>query len=425
MPGVGGDFVYLSRAYGKTASFAFAWYYFWISKPGTQAMVASVFGSYFVTIFTGLENADETSAASKAAAVLLIILLTLLNCFGIMEALFIVRFFTFVKLTLVATILVSTVAYLSSHSVRSSFLPPPRLTHCSEDLYPSNSFQGTDRFNIGQALMACLWAFEGWADLNFLSEELINYEKNVGPLCISAILIVSSCFLIINVSYFIVLDQHKIVHSDAVAIDFGQAITSSNILPYYLVISVALSAAGAANSLIITGGRAFYAIAQSNQAPHIMGRLNYAGVPAISLVAQGMWAIVLVLLPGSSFQSLLQYMGPASWLFYALSCCAVIRLRITEPKLHRPFRVPFYPLPPLIIVGVSFYLLANTLSKEPFFCFLSLGFIALSFPAWWIIKRYNILPQDDKEGDGLGGDTLGHSLILHNHNPRTLSNGFF
>jgi amino acid transporter len=127
MPGVGGDFVYLSRAYGKTASFAFAWYYFWISKPGTQAMVASVFGSYFVTIFTGLENADETSIASKAAAVILIILLTLLNCFGIMEALFIVRFFTFVKLALVATVLVSTVAFLSTHSVRSHFspLPPP------------------------------------------------------------------------------------------------------------------------------------------------------------------------------------------------------------------------------------------------------------------------------------------------------------
>jgi amino acid transporter len=118
MPGVGGDFVYLSRAYGKTASFAFAWYYFWISKPGTQAMVASVFGSYFVTIFTGLENADETSIASKAAAVLLIIFLTILNCFGIMEAVFIVRFFTFIKLSLVATVLVSTVAYLSSHSVR-------------------------------------------------------------------------------------------------------------------------------------------------------------------------------------------------------------------------------------------------------------------------------------------------------------------
>jgi amino acid transporter len=273
--------------------------------------------------------------------------------------------------------------------------------------------------------MACLWAFEGWADLNFLSEELINYEKNVGPLCVSAILIVSSCFLIINVSYFIVLDKHQIVHSDAVAIDFGQEITSSShILPYFLLISVALSAAGAANSLIITGGRAFYAIAQSNQAPHIMGRLNYAGVPAISLVAQGVWAIVLVLLPGSSFQSLLQYMGPASWLFYALTCCAVIRLRVTEPKLHRPFRVPLYPLPPLIIVGIAFYLLSNTLSKEPFFCFLSLGFIALSFPVWWAIQRYHIFPQDE-QGDGGGGETLSQSLIFDSYNPRTLSNGFF
>lgn len=292
------------------------------------------------------------------------------------------------------------------------------LSSYSEDIYPSHSFDGTDRFNIGQALMACLWAFEGWADLNFLSEELINYEKNVGPLCISAILIVSTCFLVINISYFIVLDKSEIIHSDAVAIDFGQEITSNNhILSYYLLIAVALSAAGAANSLIITGGRAFYAIAQSKQAPHLLGRLNYAGVPAVSLVAQGTWAIILVLLPGSSFQTLLQYMGPASWLFYALTCCAVIRLRVTEPKLSRPFRVPFYPLPPLIIVGVAFYLLSNTLAREPFFCFLSLGFIALSFPAWWIIQRYKLLPVDEAE------DTLNNSLLVPN--PRTLSNGFF
>lgn len=214
------------------------------------------------------------------------------------------------------------------------------------------------------------------------------------------------------------LDKSDIIHSDAVAIDFGQEVTpGNNILPYFLLVAVALSAAGAANSLIITGGRAFYAIAQSNQAPHLLGRLNYAGVPAISLVAQAIWAIVLVLLPGSSFQTLLQYMGPASWLFYALTCCAVIRLRVTEPKLSRPFRVPFYPLPPLIIVGVAFYLLSSTLTKEPFFCFLSLGFIALSFPVWWIIERFKLLPVDDPD------NTLNSSLLLPN--PRTLSNGFF
>lgn len=118
MPGVGGDFVYLSRAFGKTASFSFAWYYFWIAKPGTQAMVASVFGSYFVTIFTGLDNADESSTASKIAAIILIVVLTFLNCFGIMEAVIVVRFFTIMKFILVASIGISTIVYLSSHKVK-------------------------------------------------------------------------------------------------------------------------------------------------------------------------------------------------------------------------------------------------------------------------------------------------------------------
>lgn len=118
MPGVGGDFVYLSKAFGKVASFSFAWYYFWIAKPGTQAMVASVFGSYIVTIFTGLNNADESSTESKIAAVLLIVLFTFLNCFGIMEAVVVVRFFTFMKFVLVGTVLISTIVYLSSNPVK-------------------------------------------------------------------------------------------------------------------------------------------------------------------------------------------------------------------------------------------------------------------------------------------------------------------
>lgn len=265
--------------------------------------------------------------------------------------------------------------------------------------------------------MACLWAFEGWADLNFLSEELLHYEKRVGPICISAIFIVTTCFVIINVCYFAVLDKSQIIHSDAVAIDFGRQISSTSSLPTFFAIAVAISAAGAANSLIMTGGRAFYAIAQARQAPMMMARLNYAGVPAMSLTAQAIWSIVLILLPGSSFETLLEYMGPASWIFYALSCCAVIRLRVTEPRVQRSFRVPLYPLPPLIIVGVASFIVVDTLSREPFFTFLSLGFIALSFPVWYILDWFNFFPSDDENSQ------LNTSLLMPN--PRTLSNGFF
>lgn len=284
-------------------------------------------------------------------------------------------------------------------------------------MYPLHAFDGTNRFGFGQSLMACLWAFEGWADLNFLSEELLHYEKRVGPICISAIIIVTSCFVLINVCYFCVLDKSKVIHSDAVAIDFGREISPNSSLPTFFALAVAISAAGAANSLIMTGGRAFYAIAQARQAPMMMARLNYAGVPAMSLTAQAIWSIVLILLPGSSFETLLQYMGPASWLFYALSCCAVIRLRVIEPKLQRSFRVPFYPLPPLIIVGVASFLLIDTLSREPFFTFLSLGFIALSFPVWWLLNYFKLFPSEDDNSN------LTTSLLMPN--PRTLSSGFF
>lgn len=114
MPDIGGDYGYLSRAYGRTVSFSYAWYYFWIAKPGTQAIVATVFGNYFTTLFMGLENADETSAASTACSVAIIVALTVLNCLGLMQAQGVVYIFTLSKAVLVAAIVITSFVYISS-----------------------------------------------------------------------------------------------------------------------------------------------------------------------------------------------------------------------------------------------------------------------------------------------------------------------
>ena len=114
MPGAGGDYVYLSKAYGRTVSFSFAWYYFWIAKPGTQAIVATVFGNYFTTLFLGFENADESSVASTICSVVVIVVLTVLNCMGLMQAKSIIYIFTLSKFVLVGAIIVTSFVYLSS-----------------------------------------------------------------------------------------------------------------------------------------------------------------------------------------------------------------------------------------------------------------------------------------------------------------------
>ena len=104
IPTTGGDFDYLKLAYGKSAAFSFAWFLFWISKPGSQAIIATVFGNYVLRLFTGLNNSSDDSFAAKAAGVLLIIVLTLVNCIGVHATSVVANVLMVTKLGLVALV---------------------------------------------------------------------------------------------------------------------------------------------------------------------------------------------------------------------------------------------------------------------------------------------------------------------------------
>jgi len=106
----GGDFDYLKRAYGDTAAFSFAWYNFWISKPGSQAIIATIFGQYCVAAFTGKDirngSSDELWVA-KMLAVILLFTLTLVNCAGVRESANLQNFLTCAKVFMVIFIVIS------------------------------------------------------------------------------------------------------------------------------------------------------------------------------------------------------------------------------------------------------------------------------------------------------------------------------
>lgn len=101
-----------------------------------------------------------------------------------------------------------------------------------------------------------------------------------------------------------------------------------------------------------------------------------------------MWATVLVLLPGSNFSALLDFTGPATWIFYSLTGSAVVRLRYLEPDAIRPYKVPLYPLPVIVLCGMSAVLVVNSLAQTPLFCFIALCFIAISVPIWWYLEKH-------------------------------------
>ena len=116
LPSTGADFDYLNQAYGRMAAFSFSWFFFWISKPGSIAIISITCANYLVAVFLGLGHTDNSgSAASKITAIALIIAMTAINCLGVQQAAVVVRVFTVLKLALIAALCISGLIYVGHH----------------------------------------------------------------------------------------------------------------------------------------------------------------------------------------------------------------------------------------------------------------------------------------------------------------------
>ena len=385
MPTAGGDFDYLKRAYGDRVAFSFAWYNFFVGKPGSQAIIATIFGRYFQAVVEGNVNSvrngdgDEETPVAKITAIILLIVITILNCAGIKESATLSIVLTVTKIILCLSIFFLAIAYSAW---------PQGGSHLSSDLFDgSNGIVG-----FGSALVACLWSFDGFADANFLQEELTDPIRDLPRIVTHGVIIVTICYLLINVAYLSALPSDTIEDSNAITVEFGFQVSSlfrgSVVLPFLLAIGVALSTAGSVNGSIMTGGRAFYANGRAGEFPKAFANLNRYQAPYVSLIGQGLWAVMLLLLPGSNFSTLLDYFGPTSWCFYALTASSLIRLRIKEPNTARPYKVPWYPLPPIVVIVIAIVIVCSSLAKEPLFTGIAFCFVLLSIPAH-ILMEYH------------------------------------
>jgi len=389
MPHAGGDFEYLKRAYGERTSFAFAWFNFWISKCASIAIISTIFGRYLekvIWICSGGHNAAINAAStvssagdghgesvlSKISAICLVLLITGINCIAVHESKLLQNVLTAAKLALVLALFVASVAFASS---------PGNETEAN--LSPAHSFDGSKGIvGFSTSLVACLWSFDGWADLNFMTEELKD-PRQLPRIVTVAIVVVTGAYLLCNIAYLLVMTTDEIKSSRAIGTDFGIAINHGDQYGFwslFIAFGVCFSTLGSVHGSVMTGGRAFFAVARDGKAPRQLAFVNGLGSPYGALLAQGAWALVLLVLPGSSFNSLLDYCVPVSWAFYALTAWSVVILRSKEPTLPRPFKVPFYPLPPILVMILAICIGTSSTIENPFYCLLAVGFVALALP---------------------------------------------
>ena len=149
----------------------------------------------------------------------------------------------------------------------------------------------------------------------------------------------------------------------------------------------------------------------------------------MSLLAQGVWASVLILLPSSSFASLLGYFGAASWFYFALACSSVIYLRIKQPQRHRPYRLSFYPFPVILVIVIALIIIVSSFATEFLYTSIAFGFIFLSFPVHfvlekcgWITSQYPLSPSSETEETKQEGFDIGNQEEVATLHPILLLN---
>jgi basic amino acid/polyamine antiporter, APA family len=343
-PNTGGEYHYLTRAFGNRLSFLFAWARMAVLQTGSIALLAFVFGDYASKIVP----LGEYSSALYAA--LVIIVLTALNAAGVRQGTRTQNLLTAIEVLGVLLVIVVGLTASAPATVTASAATAPAVSGSA---------------SLGLMMVFVLLTYGGWNEAVYLSAEVRDARRNMVRALILGIAAVTVLYVLINLAYLRVLGLEGVAASSAVAAD-----TLNRILgergAQIISILVVLSALTSANATIITGARTNYTLGRDFPPFAFLGRWSErADVPVNSLLVQGALALGLVLLGSltrKGFETMVEYTAPVFWLFFLLVGISLFVLRRKEPDTVRPFRVPLYPLTPLLFCLTSAYLLYSSLA---------------------------------------------------------------
>ena len=375
LPRSGGLYVFLEQAYGRLWGFLFGWTALLVTLTGAVAAVAVGFAEYFSYFVPGLGAGRVVVSAGPlqinatgVVAAASIVALAGVNYVGVQVASRVQGLLTVLKvLGLVAIPLLA----LAWHPATPRFDPvvPPVPA-------PWAAF--------GVAMIAVMWAFDGWYYLAFSAGEVRNPGRTLPRAFISGTLALTGIYLAVNLGYAFALGLDGMAGQVRVAERAMSALAGPGGATF-IALTVCLSTLGCNVAGTIGMSRACFAMAsdglffRSAAAVHPVYR-----TPHVAIVLTCAWSALLAL--SGAYDRLFTYVTFASVLFNMLAGLAIFRLRVTHPALPRPYRTWGYPYVPLLFVGGSALLVLNTLLERPVESLLGLGLVALGLPAYrhWV-----------------------------------------
>ena len=370
-PKEGGDYVYLSRAYGRWAGFSFGWVQLVIVRPGDIAVMAFAFATYARAIYDPLASMPAVSQRVFAGAAALI--LTIINIIGVKEGKWTQNLLTTVKA--LGLLFIAAVAVVSPHRevTEASFEPIP----------------------LSLAFILVLFTYGGWNEMAYVAAEVKDAKRNIVRALVLGTVSVIVLYLLVNSAFLYTLGFSGMAASKAVASD-SIATVFPNTGSRLISALVCISALGAVNGLIFTGARISYAMGTDYKAFSLLGRWHQkTGTPVWSLIVQGAIALGLIMIFGSFINAIL-YTAPAVYGFYFATNLSVIVLRYKEPDVERPYRISGYPVTTIIFCCVCAYLIYSAVTYSITASPLSLLILVMALAAGLLIYRIKSVRQNNQ-----------------------------
>lgn len=421
-PKVGGQYVYLREAYNKLVAFLYGWSLFLVIQTGVIAAVAVAFAKFTgvllpwfsvkqilfkagpISLPGGSSYTFEFSTV-QLLAIGLIVGITAINARGVRAGKLIQNVLGSTKLVALALLILGGVTLgLNAEAVQANFqdmwtamrFPAPGASFAPMPLSLSGLVVA-----VGMAMTGSLFSSDSWNNIGFAGEEIVNPERTLVRSMALGTAIVTALYILSNVVYLLVLPLAGSPEATTIA---GRGImyatddrvataVAEHVLgpagAVILAVLIMLSTFGANNGIILSGARAYYAMAKDGLFFAGLARLNAAGVPSRALWAQCLWACLLCL--SGSYGQLLNYVMFSVILFYVITIIGIFVLRRTRPDAPRPYRAWGYPvLPGLYVLLASAFCLILLLAPDTAeFSRRGLGLVALGIPVYFLFgKRF-------------------------------------
>jgi APA family basic amino acid/polyamine antiporter len=367
-PQTGGVYVFLRETFSPLTGFLWGWAMFWSMHTGIVAAIATVFARY-TAHFVGV---DDTGI--RAIAVAVILALSTLNYVGVRAGTRVQTALTVAKIVAIALLVVVGFALIAADAIPTVVgLDPQRGTNAPTVESTASGFL--------LAMVAGLFAYGGWHMVTYSAGETVMPARTIPLALVAGVVIVTACYLSMNLLYLIVLPVDVVRSSTRIAADAADAVMDRGGASVMAAL-VMLSSLGGLTGIVLAGPRVYYSMAQDGLAFAWLGRVHPVyRTPSNAIVAQAVWASLLA--ATGAYRELFTRVIYTEWLFFALLAAGLFVLR-RRPGYAPAYRTWGYPAVPAIFIAASLAIVVNQIVRTPLEAMSGLGIVALGVPIYYV-----------------------------------------